>query len=71
MFLRSKGSHYLNYHHNVHSAKVWFHVWKWVIMVPQSCGDNICFDAGFQGIKCDTTEHLKEKEADEDGAFSV
>lgn len=40
-------------------------------MVPQSCGDNICFDAGFQGIKCDTTEHLKEKEADEDGAFSV
>lgn len=40
-----------------------------MIISPQSCGDNICFDTGFQGIKCNTAQHLQEKE--EDRASSV
>lgn len=47
------------------------YVWKLLIILPQSCGDNIRFDTGFQGIKCDTAQHLQEKEEDERWAFSV
>lgn len=31
------------------------------VCLPQSCGDYICFDAGFKRIKCDTTQHLQNK----------
>lgn len=29
-------------------------------MVPESCGDDIRFDAGLQGVKSDTAQHLQE-----------
>lgn len=30
-------------------------------ILPQSCGDDICFNTGFQGIKCDATQHLRKR----------
>lgn len=36
-----------------------------IIMLPQSCGDNISFDTGFQGVKCNTAEHLQEAQQNE------
>lgn len=38
-------------------GKPWVNVW--VTILPQSCGDNIRFDAGLQGIKCDTAQNLQ------------
>lgn len=29
-------------------------------VVPESCGDNIRFDTGLQGVKGDTAQHLQE-----------
>lgn len=32
---------------------------------PQSCGDDISLDAGFQGVKGDAAQHLQRKKRDE------
>lgn len=69
--LRSKGYNYLNCPGKVNVLNVWFCVWELVPILPQSCGDDICFDTGFQGIKCDTAQHLEENEEDMEWAFSV
>lgn len=35
--------------------------WIYDYVLPQSCGNNICFDTGFQRIKGDTTQHLQRR----------
>lgn len=64
MFLRSKGQHYLNCRDTVTQYECV--VSREKLVLPQSCGDNICFDTGLQGIKCDTAQHLQEEEEDKD-----
>lgn len=39
------------------------------LLLPQSCGDNISFNAGFQGIKGDAAQHLQRKTRDENHWF--